>query len=455
MFGELKTGTRKLVFASAMGMILLATDTLAESDDRFFGTYCGAHSEEITVTFRFLGMALWSDTHTLEFEANLKLDHFEPRIGDGFVMGSGTVIATDVPETFRDHIDQDEQTAVGLSAAVVARGRLEGSGIVFGRGSGTGTAFLSSDGERLTISSADRSITVSKADCNNAQPTAQILEPSAGTLRWGDQVTFKATASDPEDGSLPDDRVVWRSDRDGLLGTGHEVTRPRLGLLSPGQHTITLTATDSGGRAARSVVELSIENNVPTVEIISPSANENVFEGQLVTLRGRATDRETGLLDGTALRWLIDGEPMGHGNLRSVQLPAGRHDIRLVATDSNGGEAEDNRTIEVLAKPANVPPSITIRSPHMYEGIGDDPTDCLDLIADASDADGDPLTITWLDKPDGGSWSNLGTGREMAACGLSAGAHDTWHEISASVSDGINPPSIDSVRIFVVTGGLI
>jgi hypothetical protein len=51
---------------------------------------------------------------------------------------------------------------------------------------------------------------------------------------------------DQEDGVLAGEALVWTDSVDGLLGTGEERWAP----LSPGRHTVTLTATDSEGKTA-------------------------------------------------------------------------------------------------------------------------------------------------------------------------------------------------------------
>jgi hypothetical protein len=47
--------------------------------------------------------------------------------------------------------------------------------------------------------------------------------------------------------SLPDEALVWSSDRQGMLGTGSSLP---LNTLQPGLHLIKLTATDSKGHAS-------------------------------------------------------------------------------------------------------------------------------------------------------------------------------------------------------------
>jgi hypothetical protein len=78
-------------------------------------------------------------------------------------------------------------------------------------------------------------------------PEAVISLPQDGAvIPPGMPVIFSGNAYDREDGTLPGSSLAWGSDRDGFLGTGDQVLAP----LSPGWHTIFLTATDSNGNPA-------------------------------------------------------------------------------------------------------------------------------------------------------------------------------------------------------------
>ena len=62
---------------------------------------------------------------------------------------------------------------------------------------------------------------------------------------------------DPDDGELQEEALVWASDRDGPLGTGS----PLWGVdLSPGQHHLMLTATDSIGLQGSATITVDVES---------------------------------------------------------------------------------------------------------------------------------------------------------------------------------------------------
>ena len=92
----------------------------------------------------------------------------------------------------------------------------------------------------------------------NTAPTVSITAPLTGSsITLGQSLTFTATASDQEDGSL-DSSVRWQSSLDGLLATGANFTNSS---LSAGTHTITASVTDSGGLSASANINITVTDN--------------------------------------------------------------------------------------------------------------------------------------------------------------------------------------------------
>src|SRR5206468_3144110 len=110
------------------------------------------------------------------------------------------------------------------------------------------------------------------------------------TYELGAAVTLSGTAIDVEDGSLTAN-ITWSSSRDGSLGTGSTITRS---TLTSGTHTITATATDSGGKTGHTSITITVDTT-PVVAITAPTGT--TFEpGAAVTFTGSATDVEDGTL---------------------------------------------------------------------------------------------------------------------------------------------------------------
>jgi hypothetical protein len=83
-------------------------------------------------------------------------------------------------------------------------------------------------------------------------PTLLLTHPPDGwSSAPGDWVVLSGQAYDQQYNDLSEEALAWTSDQDGPLGAGEAVEAT---TLSPGWHTVTLTATDSQGMGgARSV----------------------------------------------------------------------------------------------------------------------------------------------------------------------------------------------------------
>jgi hypothetical protein len=105
------------------------------------------------------------------------------------------------------------------------------------------------DGVNTTNDVSDAPFTVGRK-----APMAFILSPKDHARFFpGQAIWLEGRAFDLEDGTLDDAALRWSSNRDGELGAGKLL----ITTLSPGGHTITLTATDSDGARATAMVRLS------------------------------------------------------------------------------------------------------------------------------------------------------------------------------------------------------
>jgi hypothetical protein len=83
-----------------------------------------------------------------------------------------------------------------------------------------------------------------------------IISPEDGSAHPPDQPQWlKGGAWDKEDGNLPGSALTWTDSISGTLGTGEELY---ILPLSPGWHTITLTATDSDGMTGSDSVRVCV-----------------------------------------------------------------------------------------------------------------------------------------------------------------------------------------------------
>ena len=185
----------------------------------------------------------------------------------------------------------------------------------------------------------------------NNPPSTVITSPANGTtFAFGSTISFQGSANDAEDGNRTSS-LVWTSSIDGQIGTGGSFSR----VLSAGTHTITATATDSGGKTSSASISATVQsfNNPPAVVITGPETGYSCVSGATVLFTGAAIDAEDG--DRTAgIVWKsnLDGN-LGTGGTVYKTLSVGSHTITATTTDSGGKSASD--TITVVVQPVATP----------------------------------------------------------------------------------------------------
>ena len=87
-------------------------------------------------------------------------------------------------------------------------------------------------------------------------------------------VPFQGSCIDVEDGDISSS-LIWTSDVDGQVLVGSSGNVP----LSEGQHVITASCTDSGGKSASKSVTIMVDfNDPPAVTITLPADGSNHSE---------------------------------------------------------------------------------------------------------------------------------------------------------------------------------
>jgi glucose/arabinose dehydrogenase len=125
---------------------------------------------------------------------------------------------------------------------------------------------------------------------NNTPPTPVITAPTAGTTwKVGDLISFSGSASDAQDGVLPDSALTWTLTQEHCPSNCH--SHPISGLLDLATHSftapdheypsyllLTLTATDSGGLTGSTTVRLD-PRTVTLTFTSDPSKAQLTFNG--------------------------------------------------------------------------------------------------------------------------------------------------------------------------------
>jgi hypothetical protein len=353
----------------------------------------------------------------------------------------GSVVAFGVPLTLAGTGSDPEDGALS-GDALTWSSDLDGP---LGTGLSVVRGDLSPGAHTVTLTAEDSGGATGTASVGvvvDGPPSVTIAAPADGAVFADDAtVTFQGDAVDAEDGSLPDDDLVWESSLNGSLGTGRELSRSD---LSSGVHRIVLSAADALGSVSADTVTIQVEGPVnvpPTVTIRSPADGSTFFRGQLVGFSGVAEDAEDGRLPGSALTWTssLDGDFATGVGATSGGLSPGVHEITLRAVDSEGAEGSDAVTITVLDNSA---PTASISSP------SDDETflegDAITFSGSGSDPEDGSLpgsSLRWTSSRDG----FLGTGTSLVRSDLSVGSHT----IELSVEDAQGAPGSTSVRITV------
>jgi hypothetical protein len=188
----------------------------------------------------------------------------------------------------------------------------------------------------------------------NGKPSLEVLLPAGGET-FDESITISWRASDPDqDDDLlfnvqysPDAGTSWFSVVTDFPGTVNSQTTTLslanlLGFTgsSGNNGLIRVAASDGYNTTLSQSLPFEISDQPPLPYIVSPDAALTYPAGEIITLRGSATDPEDGGIEEEDLKWRLDGQVYDYGRETFVSgLAPGDYSISLEAEDSGGNTA--------------------------------------------------------------------------------------------------------------------
>jgi len=126
--------------------------------------------------------------------------------------------------------------------------------------------------------------TASSATVVAEVPSARITFPASGSIQVPSGTVLVGSGTDPQDGVLSGTSLTWISSIDGELGHGSRIEVP----LTPGEHTITLLATDGSGMEDRAEIALGV-GLLPGIEIDVRGNGRSIANGDNAPSADKAT----------------------------------------------------------------------------------------------------------------------------------------------------------------------
>jgi subtilisin family serine protease len=183
------------------------------------------------------------------------------------------------------------------------------------------------DGEREGVIWAPAALGDEPPPPQDQPPSVSIQSPTTGSnFSAGANITFQATATDPEDGNIAPS-LVWTSSRDGQIGTGAGFTR----TLTSGNHVITASVTDSGGNSANATTSITVGSASNPTKVLVNSVTYSLQGTTLVytvkvvnefggPVAGATVDVDIYEYVFTGNLWISSGTSNSQGNTQ-FQLP--------------------------------------------------------------------------------------------------------------------------------------
>jgi serine protease len=259
---------------------------------------------------------------------------------------------------------------------------------------------------------------------------------------------FRATTFDDGHGTPV---ITWT--RDGIpFGIGNAV----LAQLPPGPRIVRATAAYPDGTTATDVVRVQVVNHPPTVHVSAPRNADGsvpvVGQSELIAFHATSLD-DAGPLPDSQVSWHLDGASAsfatGHNPVANTGGAPGPHTVTIRGCDGFGVCATDSVPIMIQPDTANQPPTVRITNPSNGAVLWVNGNEAgsfyheLTLDGDASDPEGGPLSLVWLD-----NGTQIATGASPTVR-LQGGCGNATHTLTLRATDNAGHARQDQVEVTV------
>ena len=205
---------------------------------------------------------------------------------------------------------------------------------------GSGKSFtvknLSVNTHVITVSAVDKngkSTSISfKVIVQTMEISVSILTSNQNPYFEGDTIVFEAGITTTNNITIPDKNIIWKSDIDGVLGSGKKL---KFNKLHSNTHKISVTATDSVFSTYSAEKTLTVVPNVITISISKPVSNLYYAQNSAVPFECSISTSNNIPVASELIVWKsdIDGQ-IGTGfSFNRSNLSVGKHIITVTVSD--------------------------------------------------------------------------------------------------------------------------
>jgi hypothetical protein len=287
-------------------------------------------------------------------------------------------------------------------------------------------------------------------------PTLVVTSPATGDVfNETAAVPFSATVSDAED-LVTAITLSWVSDVDGEFSTQGADSTGAIdfddGTLTPGAHTLTVTATDTDGLYDQAIIDFTI-NQVPTAPTVGITPDPAYTANDLTASASGSTDPDGSGTVTYAYVWYEDSV-LSSASTSDVFPTASttKHSTYEVVVTPNDGTG-DGPTTSASVTVLNTAPVLggpTLSAATVHRG------DVLTCTSTATDDDGDLSTLTyaWSDGSTGSTYTvtSADAAGDIITCTATADDGDGGTDTGTASATVVNtPPSVTGVTLTPTT----